>query len=244
MTADSKRKPWLQGVVDTLVGAKYLQQSAIPHRNRLVVILLDSGLETGCRAFLKQERNLKLEEAHRHRDKLMKVVKAKLPGIDDDVWGSLDFYYNEIRNDFYHDSASKTLTESAVLDYEETVYFVLDRAFSIRLADIVQAALSSATPTTAEAESARIEWSRLASRTDRVLAAVGEVSPRNVEDVNNFLKKEGVPLRLRAEEFTNIVARNSGSKNLFYFDRDQKRWVLSSSGKFKLASLERRSKDE
>lgn len=242
MTDGSKPKPWLQGIVDTIVGAQYLRQSTIPHRNRLVVILLDSALETGCRAYLRHEVNVTLDDqAHRHRDNLMKIAKKKLTGIDDAVWASLDFYYNEIRNDLYHDSAAKTLTDSAILDYEETVLFVLDRAFGVHLADLVQAALASAAPAVAQTEAPEIDWSRLVSRTDRLLAAVALLAPRGADDVNRLFKKEGVPLRLKTAEFGNIVARNSGTKNLFYFDKEQKRWLLSGSGKFKLSSLQRRS---
>ena len=147
MTNGSERKPWLEGIIDTLVGARFLLQSAIPHKNRLAVILFDSAFETGCRTYLRNIAKVKLDEAHKHRDNLMKLVKAQLSAIDADVWSSLDYYYNEIRNDFYHVSASKTLTESAVLDYEETVQFILDRAFSTKTKDLVETRMKSATHT-------------------------------------------------------------------------------------------------
>lgn len=123
------------------------------------------------RAYLRHEVNVTLDQTHRHRDNLMKTAKKKLSGIDDDVWAGLDFYYNEIRNDLYHDSAAKTLTDSAILDYEETVLFVLDRTFGVHLSDLVQTALVSAAPAVAETVTPEIDWSRLVSRTDRLLAA-------------------------------------------------------------------------
>lgn len=244
MQMAERSRPWLQGIVDTVVGARYLRQSTISHRNRLVVILLDSALETGCRAYLRHEKGIKLDSTHRHRENLMSVTRSKLKEIDEDVWGNLDFYYGEIRNDFYHDSASKTLTETAILDYEETVLFVLDRAFGVRFSALVESALATAAPSVGPPPPTEVDWSSLTSRTDRVLAAVLAVGPRTGDEVNRFFKKEGVPLRLKDGEFTSIVARNSGSKNLFYFDKDQKRWLLSSSGRFKLASLQKKDEDD
>lgn len=237
----TKLQPWLRGIIDTLVGARFLHQTSIPHRNRLVVILLDSALETGCRAYLRHKRNIKLEDVHKNRNKLMAVAKSNLSDIDQAVWSSLDFYYDEIRNDFYHDSASKTLTDIAILDYEETVSFVLDQAFSVRFKDLVEtefatviAAQHSDEPTV---KPVIIDWSKLASKTERLLAAASVLAPRKFDEVNNYFKKEGVRLRLTPKEFSNIVARNAGSRNLFYFDRDQKRWGLSALGRFKLNSL-------
>ena len=239
MTNGSDRKPWLEGIIDTLVGARFLLQSAIPHKNRLAVILFDAAFETGCRTYLRNIAKVKLDEAHKHRDNLMKLVKAQLSAIDADVWSSLDYYYNEMRNDFYHVSASKTLTESAVLDYEETVQFVLDRAFSTKTKDLVETRMKSATHTEAPTPDSQqeVDWAKALTRTERILAAVAVISPRRVDEVNSYLKKQGVPLRITANEFTNTVARNTGSRTFFFFDRDQKRWGLSALGKFRLTSL-------
>ena len=239
MTNGSERKPWLEGIIDTLVGARFLLQSAIPHKNRLAVILFDSAFETGCRTYLRNIAKVKLDEAHKHRENLMALAKAKLSGIDTDVWSSLDYYYDEIRNDFYHVSASKTLTESAVLDYEETVQFVLDKAFSVKMKDLVEMRIKSAAhPEAPILDSQReVNWAKALTRTERILAAVSAISPRRVDEVNSYFKKQGIPLRITANEFTNTVARNTGSRNFFFFDRDQKRWGLSALGKFRLASL-------
>ena len=239
MTNGREYKPWLEGIIDTLVGARFLLQSAIPHRNRLAVILFDSAFETGCRTYLRNIAKVKLDETHKYRDNLMKLVKAQLSVIDADVWSSLDYYYNEIRNDFYHVSASKTLTESAVLDYEETVQFILDKAFSVKVKDLVEMRMKSAAlPDAPIPESQQeIDWAKASTRTDRILAAVSAILPRRVDELNSYFKKQGIPLRITANEFTNTVARNTGSRNFFFFDRDQKRWGLSALGKFRLASL-------
>jgi hypothetical protein len=55
--------PWLRGIIDTLVGARLISQSAIPHRNRLAVILFDSAFETSCRAYLTHKAKIKLSDS-------------------------------------------------------------------------------------------------------------------------------------------------------------------------------------
>ena len=56
--------PWLRGIMDTLVGAELLRLSAIPHRNRLAVILIDSAFETACRSYLQHKAKIKLSDSH------------------------------------------------------------------------------------------------------------------------------------------------------------------------------------
>ena len=123
--------PWLRGVTDTLVGAELLRASAIPHRNRLAVILIDSAFETACRSYLQHKAKIKLGDTHKHRDNLISAMKSKLGGLDIAAWDSIDFYYEGIRCDFYHQSAGKTITDTALLDYRDPVEFVIDAAFGI-----------------------------------------------------------------------------------------------------------------
>lgn len=235
-----KPGPWMRGIIDTLVGAELLRASAIPHRNRLAVILIDSAFETACRAFLQHKHKVKLSDAHKHRDNLIATVKSKLPNIDSDVWVNINFYYEEIRCDFYHESAGKTITDTTLLDYRDTVEFVLDQAFGDGIRRMVESALQEATATE-PADDANddlgIHVSAAAGRVDKVVIAVAHVQPKRVEEMNEFFKREGDGLRLKAPEFTNILARNDGSKKLFYFDRQDKRWTLSGLGKFRLKQL-------
>jgi hypothetical protein len=96
MTEEKRISPWIAGVVDTLVGARVILGTNIPHRNRLAVILMDAALETACRAFLKHRKRIALSDAHRHRDNLVKAVRGNLKEIDDVVWESINYYYEVI----------------------------------------------------------------------------------------------------------------------------------------------------
>jgi hypothetical protein len=230
----------MRGIIDTLVGAELLRASRIPHRNRLAVILIDSGFETACRAFLQHKAKIRLSDAHKHRDNLIAAMKSKLPTIDPDVWDNINFYYDEIRCDFYHESAGKTITDTALLDYRDTVEFVVDQAFGEDIRRIVESALQDVTaakPTIDEKADFGIHVTEIDGRVEKVVVAVARVHPERVEELNDFFKREGDSLRLRHPEFTNMLARNDGSKKLFYFDREKKRWTLSALGKFRLNQL-------
>ncbi len=45
----------------------------------------------------------------------MSTMKAKLKEADADVWAGIEFHHTEIRRDFYHDSAGKTIEQGMTL---------------------------------------------------------------------------------------------------------------------------------
>lgn len=247
--SEYKSGPWLAGIVDTLVGANLIRQSTISHRNRLAVVLIDSAFETACRAYLRYKAKIKLTDAHRYRDNLIKTVKDKLKGVEAGVWDSIDYYYNEIRCDLYHDSAGKTITDVSLLEYKETVEFIIDTAFDIQTAMIVNSGLSkvqSGTPSVKDNSNIDndIQWDKLSGKVDKLLVAISEIHPKNTTDVNEFFKREGVPLRLLQTDFTNIVARNKGSKNFFYYNKELRQWELSGTGRFKVRQILQEEKND
>lgn len=245
-TVVAKVSPWLGGIIDTLVGAQLIRESKIPHRNRLVVILLDSAFETACRAFLQYKARIKLQEAHRHREPLVKTFKDHVKDIDKEVWESLDFYYNEIRCDFYHQSAAKTLTDGSLSDYQETVEFVIDKAFAIQSGQLAQSILAAlrldekASDIGCLAEPS-VHVTDLKNKVDKVLLAVSLINPESFKEVNAYFKREGDRGRLSSDDFTGIVARNSGSRRLFFYNKQLRRWEPSGLGRFKLKQLQEES---
>lgn len=247
MKTQQRNDPILSGVIDTFLGVELLAASSIPHRNRLAVILIDSAFETACRAFLQHKLKIKLTDAHKHRETLMKVMKSKLGDIDQEVWNQIDYYYEEVRCDFYHQSAGKTITDPTLLDYKETVEFVINQAFGVRIDDLVQAQIESIKPSYSASEAGDGNDMVLIplppERTDKILSAVHHLKPKNVGEVNEFFRQQGDPLRLDPGEFLNVVARNTGSKKLFYFDKALKAWDLSGLGKFRLNQLLKERKD-
>ena len=240
--ASQKPNPILRGIVDTFVGAELIRLSAIPHRNRLSVILIDSAFETACRAYLQHVTRITLFEAHRHRDTLIKTIRSKLSSIDEQVWKDIDYFYEDIRCDFYHQSAGKTITDVTLLDYKDTVEFVIDTAFSVKIEDLVNAemkneGIASLSIAPSQTEQTLPPVAVLHTRLDKMILAVATLRPTGAEAVNAFFKKEGDAFRLKPKEFVDIVGRHSASKKFFYYDRAAKCWQLSGLGKFKLTQI-------
>jgi hypothetical protein len=239
--SDKRITPWLRGIIDTLVGASLIRQSKIPTKNRLVVILLDTAFETACRAYLKHKARITLDKSHQHRDILIKTIKSKLSGIDSEVWDDIDYYYTEIRCDFYHESAGKTLTDVALLDYQETIEFVIDKAFDMNVAQVVNASLEALLEPVSQdiikSDGDGVLLAKFNDKRDKVLVAVSQLKPVAFEDVKAYFKQQGETLRFKQEEFGNIVARNTGTKKYYYYNKELSRWELSGLGKFRLQQL-------
>lgn len=239
--AEGKTRPWLRGIVDTLVGATLIRESGIPTRNRLVVILVDTAFETACRAYLKHRKRIKMDKNHERRATLVKTVQANLAGIDQEVWGTIDYYYSDIRCDFYHESAGKTLSDVDLLDYQETVEFVIDQAFNIQIGQMVRAEFEAQKEQQASVASTDatldVPLHEYSDQRDKVLLAVAKLKPASFNEVNAYFRRAGDGPKLKSEEFTAIVARNSGTKKFYYYNRNLGHWELSGLGKFRFAQL-------
>ena len=240
-----KVAPWIRGVVDTLAGAKVILSTTIPHKNRLAVILYDSAFEIACRAFLQYKEHIKPDDAHRVRENLMKVVKARLKDVDPDVWQIIDFNYQEVRCELYHDSASKTITDEAWLDYEEAVIFVIDRALNIKARDMLAAYAFNSPQVVQDSHSNTLKsLSNAKTPVDRLIVAVDDIKPSGFEQLRDWFRKAGVASPIKEKDFTNTMARHSGSKKYFYYNKVTKRWELSGIGVFRLSQLSEGGTDE
>jgi hypothetical protein len=238
----SKINPWLRGIIDTLVGASLIRESQIPTKNRIVVILIDSAFETACRAYLKHKAKITLDKNHSRREVLMKTIKSKLPDVDTNVWDNIDYYYSEIRCDFYHQSAGKTLTDIALLDYQETVEFVIDKSFEIQIDQYVKSELQAiqkqVKPTDdTNQKNMGILLEKFNDKRDKALIAVSEINPSSFGDVKDYFKRQGETTNMKSENFQNIVARNRGTKKFFFYNKEHGRWELSGLGRFRLQQL-------
>ena len=239
--SDTKIAPWIHGVVEGMAGALLLHESGFPQRNRLAVLLLDSALETAVRAFLRYKAKIRLTEAHKNRENLFKVVRSNLQTVDPEVWDTLDYYYQEVRCELYHESAGKTITDDAFLDYKESVEFVVDQMFNIRSESLARVqcrqAADSGAAHTQSAQSIALQLHSLDDPVEKVIVAVGAQAPKKVDEINEFLRKSGDSYRLEANEFTNILARNSRSKKFFYDNKELKVWQLSGLGEYRFSQL-------
>lgn len=204
---------------------------------------MDSAFETACRAYLKYIVRIKLDEAHKQRKNLVKVVKYKLTSIDKAVWKKIDYYYEEIRNDLYHQTSSLTIPDNQLHEYVKMVKLFIDTAFSIKCDKIVASRTRSFnTEKGSNKSQTNIPQASLLlslpKKKDKMVLAVAHLQPRSVNEVNVFFKTQGDRTKITATEFTSILGRNKGSMKYFFFDKVTKSWHLSEPGKRKLEQFE------
>ncbi|RJP28011.1 MAG: hypothetical protein C4533_05910 [Candidatus Omnitrophota bacterium] len=229
------KQPWLRGIIDTLTAANLIKHSKIEHRNRLVVILLDSALEIAFRSFLKRIKRIQLSEAHKHRENLVKAVQNNI-SFDAEVWDSINYYYEDIRCDFYHTSSDKTLTDKSLETYIELVEFVINSLLNIKCRDFILKPSEVMTTEGASKDQEKpIYFGDLKSDLEVFLVGVDKYNPSSLTELLEHLKKEGVRKKFTYKQFNNCVGANY--RHLFYYDKSTKRWNLSSEGLRKLRSL-------
>lgn len=234
----AKLRPWIHGIVDNFVGAHLIARSGLPHRNRLAVILLDSALETACRAYLRHSAKIKLAPEHKRREPLISTMKAHLTAVDPEVWENLDFYYEEVRNDVYHQTTIKTILDSDMLDYQEAVEFVIDRAFDIDIRKLTEKGLEELDGEAEEEDEGLLYLlPDLKDPVEILLVAVDEVEPAGVDELNALLRQQGVGKRFDSKEFQKYTSRGGTTRNWFFRDKERKCWTLSESGRRRLQQI-------
>lgn len=236
------KQPWLRGIIETLTAANLIKHSKIEHRNRLIVILLDSALEISFRNFLKRNKNIKLSEQHKHRENLVKTVKDNT-SFDQKVWDLINYYYEDIRCDLYHSSSDKTLTDTSLDDYSELVEFVIDTLFSIKSRECILEPKEVIEENEIKKENDnQIYFSNLKSDLEIFLVGVDKCKPSSFTELNEYLKKEGARKRFTSKQFNNCSRVNY--RHLFYHDKSMKKWNLSSEGLRRLREIKERLKSE
>ncbi len=236
------KQPWLRGILESLTAANLIRHTKIEHRNRLIVILLDSALEIAFRSFLKRVKGIHLSEQHKHRENLVKTVKDNT-SFDSKVWDSINYYYEDIRCDLYHSSSDKTVTDLSLNDYVELVEFVIDTLFNIKSREyILKPEEVLVINTIRKEQEESIYLSDLKSDLEIFLVGVNRCNPSSFTELNECLKKEGARKRFTSKQFDNCARVNY--RHLFYRDNSTKKWNLSSEGLRKLREVRERIKIE
>jgi len=236
------KQPWLRGIIESLTAANLIRHSKIESKNRLIVILLDSALEIAFRSFLKRTKNITLSDQHKHRETLVKTVKDNTT-FDKKVWDLINYYYEDIRCDFYHSSSDKTLTDKSLDDYSELVEFVINTLFDIKSRDYIlrpEEVVEIAGVKKIQEDS--MYFSDLKSDLEMFLLGVDKCNPSSFTELNECLKKEGARKRFTSKQFDNCARVNY--RHLFYRDNSKKKWNLSSEGLRKLREIRERIKIE
>ena len=132
----SRVLPWKKSLTDMLlISDKIFHKKEPEHRNRVVVLLFDSAVEVGMRAYLRLVINTKestTESSEQDFNKLVKSVKAasKNQNLDKDTWGNIE-QMHRIRNKLYHEFAEMTVEDSSILSYKAAVLDLFKKLLDI-----------------------------------------------------------------------------------------------------------------
>lgn len=229
-----KSKPWLSGLIDNLTAANLIRGTNIGHKNRLILIILDSCLELTFKTYLQYILNIKISEKNlkekiKDRTELYKLVSAKTKEIfDDEVWKNIKFYY-DLRCDLYHEEATKTLSNQTIDDFYELVEFIIDTLFDIRSKDCVKGVEEILKITKEEIkELKKVPINKIKEKINIILVTVKERAPKDAKELQDYLKKSGY----RGMIPIGVINKNLKTwyKHLFYFDDTSKTWLLSDEG--------------
>ncbi|MFC1690871.1 hypothetical protein ACFL0W_01710 [Nanoarchaeota archaeon] len=217
------KTPWIHGIIDTLTGAKLILNSSIEGRNRLALILLDSGLEIGFKDYLTYIEGIKKIDpnALRNREALHKIVKKKT-NFPKSIWESIDYFY-VIRCGLYHEDSGKTITNKGILDFFNLLIHIFDTLFSISCQEMIKEPKSLMKTE----EKRRIKINQLNSLKDVIITAIATSQCKDSREIVNCIKKMGSKKDFTASKVTTYMRTYS---HLFYFDETKRYWTLTDEG--------------
>jgi len=219
--------PWVRGIADNLAAAKLLLDSTLESRNRLALILLDSALEIGFREYLENVKKITGldEEAMKHRETLVKVVRRNSRIIQDD-WTRVDFFY-VLRCNCYHESASLTLSDTLIAEFYTLVSSIVDLLFDVTISahlpdqeDIIRKSASG--PAIA------LPISKARSDVEEIVMALFDGPLKDSTEIAERLKQKGSRRRMAPSK---ISSRMSDANYRHFFYNGAEGWTLSDAGR-------------
>lgn len=221
----AKIKPWIQGLIDNLAGSNLIRSTSIEHRNRLALVLLDSGLEIAFKNYLEFEKKFNIaNSAVRERERLQKIVKKHIK-FDDEVWDRIDFFY-KLRCDLYHEEAEKTLTDSLILEFHELVEFAIDQMFVVESRKLVPSPKDLFVIEDSSEE--RTQINLVKEKINVIVTAVRESQSKAAEEILEKLTRMGYRGKMSVGEINHNL--KNWYPHFFYYDTKQQIWKLSDEG--------------
>lgn len=223
-------KPWVSGIIDNLITVKLILDTNIEHKNRISLIILDNALEIAFKDYLSKVKKIKVKkEDLQHREQVHKIVKKQTKDIfDEDTWERVEFFYG-LRCDFYHEEASKTITDTKINEFYDVVEFIIDTLFSIESRNLLRNKESLFDIEQPINNRRSFSINKIKEQINLIVVTIEEGDIANAKDVQDFLRQKGT----RVMPPVGVINKNLGNwyKHLFYFDSKNKKWTLSDEGR-------------
>lgn len=220
----TKGNPWLRGLLDGISAANLIRSSAIAHKNRIAIIVLDSTLEIAFKNYIENVlgiRNIP-KPKWESREEINKIIKKKTD-FEPEVWKQVDYFY-EIRNSFYHEDSDKTVIDDTVANFQELVEFFINNLFNIQCSQELPL-LQSLLPI--EFQQQKVPINRISEAINVIVVAVAESESKDSIAINEYLKKKG----FKGNIPNGIISKylNHYYPHFFYKDANGV-WKLSEEG--------------
>lgn len=127
---------WKKSLTDVLLITDNIFNKRAPeHKNRVVILLLDSAAEVGMRAYLRLVVNTddsRKEAGTRGFNELVKFVKerSKNQNVDSETWTSID-QMHRIRDKLYHEFSDMTVEDSSILGFKAAILELFEKLLQI-----------------------------------------------------------------------------------------------------------------
>ncbi len=120
-----REQPWTRALVENVYAADLILGKKLENKNRFGLLLLDSCLEIAFRDYLIRIKNVSVtKEQLSNRKTLVAMMKKNAPAFEEDIWKSLDFYY-DLRCTLYHELASPEPTDTDIDHFRDLVSTML-----------------------------------------------------------------------------------------------------------------------
>lgn len=135
-------QPWTLGLVEAIGIVEVLSKQHFDTRNRAALILLDSNFEIALKEFIVHRKdlfpahkytNIKLAQIFGKRSEVIQEVKKHVV-LSNKMLAKISHYY-EMRNNFVHQRATVSVSDSDIDDYRGVVETVLNKLFRLKFPD-------------------------------------------------------------------------------------------------------------
>ena len=131
-----KVQSWKKSLKDVLqITDNIFNKKAPEHKNRVVILLLDSAAEVGMRAYLRLVINTddsRKEAGTRGFNELVKFVKSRSgnQNVESDTWTSID-QMHRIRDKLYHEFSDMTVEDSSIVSFKAAILDLFEKLLEI-----------------------------------------------------------------------------------------------------------------
>jgi len=126
------KKPWSEGLQDSIIAADMISKSTLSQKNRIALILVDSTLEIAYKEYLVNEKSIGIAAFSRlaTRADIQKEVLKHI-SVSAATVKQIEYYY-KLRNDLIHQRATPNISPEQVQKYREIVERLLKKMFGLK----------------------------------------------------------------------------------------------------------------